>query len=55
MPVIEMIYRRRGAAKALFRCHAPEVLIEGPAGTGKTRAVLEKINQLCEKYPGTRA
>ncbi len=29
-------------------------MIEGPAGTGKTRAVLEKINYLAETYPGSR-
>lgn len=30
------------------------MLLEGPAGTGKTRAALEKINYLCETYPGSR-
>ena len=30
-------YGPRGAAAELFRNKAPEVLIEGPAGTGKTR------------------
>ena len=34
-------YGPRGAAAELFGCRDPEVLIEGPAGTGKTRAVLE--------------
>jgi hypothetical protein len=52
--LIEHEYRARGAARALFRCHAPEVLIEGPAGTGKTRCVLEKINWLCEEFAGVR-
>lgn len=49
-----MTYRCRGAAAELFRCKAPEVMIEGPAGTGKTRAVLEKCFQLAEEYPGCR-
>jgi len=35
-------------------CKAKEVLIEGPAGTGKTRATLEKIFILCEKYANLR-
>jgi phage terminase large subunit len=38
----------------LFLSQEPEVLIEGPAGTGKTRAVLEKANFLAETYPGIR-
>ena len=47
-------YRPAGAAEALFGNRSPEVLIEGPAGTGKTRAVLEYVNYLCETYPGIR-
>lgn len=52
--LIEHEYHAHGAAADLFACRAPEVLIEGPAGTGKTRAVLELINYLCEEYPGIR-
>jgi len=48
-------YRPRGAAKALFPCRSTEVLIEGPAGTGKTVAVLEKINRWLLKCPNSRA
>lgn len=48
------VYEPRGAARALFACRAPTVLVEGPAGTGKTRGVLEKIVALCGKYPGSR-
>ena len=47
-------YRPRGAASALFTAKNPEVLLEGPAGTGKTRAALEYVNYLCEEYPGIR-
>lgn len=48
-------YEPRGAALALMYCQAPEILIEGPSGTGKSRAVLEKVHLLCKKYPGMRA
>lgn len=47
-------YRPRGKAIDLLTCKDREILFEGPAGTGKTRAVLEKIFILCSKYPGTR-
>ncbi len=39
-----------GAISALFACNDPEVLIEGPAGTGKSRGVLEKGLWLAERY-----
>lgn len=47
-------YHPRGGALALFKCRDPEVLIEGAAGTGKTRAILQKIHALAEKYPRSR-
>lgn len=53
--IVEHPYTAYGASAALFRCEAPEVLIVGAAGTGKTRCVLEKINYLAEKWPGMRA
>ena len=34
---------------------SPEVLLEGPAGTGKSRTWLEKIHLCAQKYPGMRA
>lgn len=48
-------YRPYGVARNLLYCHAPEILMEGPAGTGKTRALLEKANLCALKYPGMRA
>jgi hypothetical protein len=51
---IEHRYVCRGAAAALFDCTAPEVLVEGPAGTGKSRGALEKINWACEEWAGIR-
>ena len=47
-------YEPVGAARDLFYTRDPEVLIEGPAGTGKTRAVLEKVNAIMCKYPRSR-
>lgn len=48
-------YTPYGAARKLWGCRDEEILIEGPAGTGKSRAVLEKINFQMMKYPGARA
>lgn len=48
-------YAPRGACKALLSCRAPEVLLSGPAGTGKSRGCLEKLNLQALKYPGMRA
>lgn len=47
-------YRPYGAALQMFTCKAPEVLMSGPAGTGKSRGLLENIHALCEKYDGSR-
>jgi hypothetical protein len=44
-----------GAAAELFRCRAREVVVSGPAGTGKSRACLEKVHAQALKYPGVRA
>lgn len=47
-------YAPRGAALELLRNRAPEILVSGPAGTGKSRACLEKLNLCAMKYPGMR-
>lgn len=47
-------YRPLGAARELFRRREPEVVLSGPAGTGKSRAVLERIHACAEKYAGSR-
>lgn len=44
-----------GAAKELWACRASEILLDGPAGTGKTRAILEKVNFIMLKYSRSRA
>lgn len=45
----------RGGGKALWNCRNHEVIIVGPAETGKTFAALHKLHALCWKYPGCQA
>ncbi len=52
--VSTVTYRARGATRDLFYCRDSEVLLEGPAGTGKTRGVLEYVYWLCVTFPGIR-
>ncbi|HET7846160.1 MAG TPA: phage terminase large subunit [Acidimicrobiia bacterium] len=47
-------YQPRGACAALLADKRDEVLVSGPAGTGKSRACLEKMMALALKYPGMR-
>lgn len=49
------IYKPRGGCKAVFEARDDEVLISGPAGTGKSRACLEKIHMICLMTPNVRA
>jgi PBSX family phage terminase large subunit len=48
-------YRPYGAARELFRRRESEIILSGPAGTGKTRGLLEFAHARLEKYPGSRA
>lgn len=43
-----------GAIRRLWGCRDPEILVEGPAGTGKTRGVMEKLNFCAMKYARAR-
>src|SRR5574343_726471 len=45
----------RGGALALWRCKDPEVILSGPADTGKTFGGLHKLDALCWKYSGAQA
>lgn len=47
-------YEPHGGALKLMRCRDAEVLLEGPAGTGKSRSCLEKLHLCALKYPGMR-
>ncbi len=48
-------YQPFGAALALLQDRSAEILLVGPAGTGKTRAILEKVFLCMQKYPAMRA
>jgi phage terminase large subunit len=43
-----------GAACKLWSCRDPEIVVSGPAGTGKSRGCLEKLHFLAEKYAKMR-
>jgi len=47
-------YRPRGAFRDLWTATEPELLLDGPAGTGKTRGALERIVHLCDTTKGLR-
>jgi len=44
----------RGACAELWARREDEVLVAGPAGTGKSRSCLEKLHLAALKYPGMR-
>ena len=44
-----------GGGLKLWKCKSPEVVISGPAETGKTRTALEKFDTLMWKYPRSQA
>lgn len=47
-------YTPRGACREVFHARGSEVIVSGPAGTGKSRACLEKLNMLMLANPGAR-
>lgn len=48
-------YRPHGGASRLFTAESREVLLDGPAGTGKTYACLWRLHTLAMQHPGIRA
>lgn len=44
----------RGGNQALWECKDAEILVEGAAGTGKTRSILEYLWWVSEEFPGAR-
>lgn len=53
-PVDEVRFIARGAIRSLFRSRDPEVLLEGPAGTGKTMGLCTYADWFAWEYPGSR-
>lgn len=53
--IIERRLHFRGAALDVFRRREPEVLLAGPAGTGKSYAALQKVHMMALANPGMRA
>lgn len=53
--VLEHVYKPRGTAKTLLEARDPEILVAGPAGTGKSRGAIEKLHTMCLLNPGMRA
>lgn len=52
--VHEHVYAPRGGCREVMESREAEVLISGPAGTGKSRACLEKVFAMCLMTPNTR-
>jgi phage terminase large subunit len=52
--VVEHSFTPRGTIKAVMADRSPEILVAGPAGTGKSRGILEKLLLIAMKYPGCK-
>src|ERR1051325_6303777 len=48
-------YRYRGGAREVLKRRDGEVLIAGPAGTGKSYAAIAKAHLMCLSNPGMKA
>ena len=48
-------YSPRGVARDIFAMQDPQIVLSGPAGTGKSRAILEKVHLACLMHPNLRA
>ena len=51
---VEETYTPYGEMSKLFTSPSEEIVLSGPAGTGKSRCVLEYFNYLATEYPGCR-
>lgn len=54
IPTIEDSYSAYGSIGNIFTCMLPELILGGPAGTGKSRGILEYLNYCATEYPGAR-
>lgn len=53
-PEIVIDYTPRGAAADIFSMRNPEIVLSGPAGTGKSFSILQKLHLVALKYPQAR-
>ena len=51
---LEHRYRPYGSAAELFNHRGPEIILSGPAGTGKSRSCMEKLHMMALMNPGMR-
>lgn len=49
-----IIYHPHGCVKDLFTDKSEEILVAGPAGTGKSLGILQKCHLMLSKYPGSK-
>lgn len=54
MPELVHHFEARGANLEALKSKDLKILLAGPAGTGKTRVLLEKAHQLCLRTPGVK-
>ncbi len=47
-------YAPYGGCRRAFVDRSPEILLSGPAGTGKSRALMERVLVMALRYPGMR-
>jgi phage terminase large subunit len=47
-------YSARGASLDIFHRRDDEILLDGPAGTGKSLSILQKLHLVMSKYPGAK-
>ena len=52
--IVRRVYKPRGTAKQIRSMRNSEVLVSGPAGTGKSRGCLEKLHTMALLNPGMR-
>lgn len=53
-PPVRDTYKPRGKIRDLWAYRGREVLVAGPAGTGKSRGALEKLDNCARLWPGMR-
>ena len=54
MPDVSVPYSFFGGNKRALLCRDPEVILSGPAETGKTLAQLFKLHMAAYRYPGAQ-